>query len=470
MANESQFPKRQVFRITPGKPLELVESDAPALSADPLREAEAELLKATVLAYLTEIRRLASNELRAFAGFVPQHLFAPVAVWMFRCPDGMIVRTDPTEATEDKVRIGMVEESIGLFLPRISESVLVRKGCPLEEGTARPGVSLTIRKTSPLTGKTEQIAEVRPYMSVGLDLPPSGLHSLRKPFKAVSATRDSFAMLMQGELYPDESPTGRGRALPFLVRFPVSLPVGWSSIEVYPGTSLDHWKPEAAASWAETDILAYAAKGNLARAQLRALDPFADGRNLYASLLGQLETLLSAFGREEDLQQFLTLHPELVCPSYRSVRPKLAFGARATDFVFLDARGDYLLVEIERPDLPLLRADGQQSEKLTHALNQVLDWRRYIEDNLRTVQRELGLPGMTACPRAMIVIGRSTGLDEQDRRKLQMIESAHPTIRVLTYDDLVSVARKTIENLVGPLWIAAPPVEIYYNWAEGTSI
>jgi hypothetical protein len=61
---------------------------------------------------------------------------------------------------------------------------------------------------------------------------------------------------------------------------------------------------------------------------------------------------------------------------------KLRFGKRISDFVFREASGDYLLVELEKPARSLFRKDGQQHEELTDALDQVTDWRRYLEDNL----------------------------------------------------------------------------------------
>jgi hypothetical protein len=46
---------------------------------------------------------------------------------------------------------------------------------------------------------------------------------------------------------------------------------------------------------------------------------------------------------------------------------------------------------LEKPPRSLFRKDGQQHEELTHALGQITDWRRYLEDNLRGVQKEPGL-------------------------------------------------------------------------------
>src|SRR5207248_3150614 len=84
-------------------------------------------------------------------------------------------------------------------------------------------------------------------------------------------------------------------------------------------------------------------------------------------------------GPEEPLHQFIKSNPGLLCPTHYRVWSKLSLGRRDTDFVFREASGEYLLVELEGPSRPLFRTDGQQREELTHAIDQVMDWRRYIE-------------------------------------------------------------------------------------------
>src|SRR5262249_46198918 len=134
---------------------------------------------------------------------------------------------------------------------------------------------------------------------------------------------------------------------------------------------------------------------------------------------------------------------------------------RDTDFVFQYPSGDYLLVELERPTHLLFRDDGQHREELTHAIDQIVDWRRYIEDNLRTVQSELGLDGISANPSCLIVIGRSSSLGEADKRKLVAFENLQPRLKIMTYDDLLANARASIENILGPLWDPGPNTEVY---------
>jgi hypothetical protein len=95
-------------------------------------------------------------------------------------------------------------------------------------------------------------------------------------------------------------------------------------------------------------------------------------------------------------------------------------------------------------------------------MNQVSDWRRYIEDNRQTVQQELGLRGISVNPRALIVIGRRAMLTAENIRKLETMANEMPRLRILTYDDVLTVARATAENILGPLWDGGGDAQIYF--------
>jgi hypothetical protein len=137
-------------------------------------------------------------------------------------------------------------------------------------------------------------------------------------------------------------------------------------------------------------------------------------------------------------------------------------GKRKTDFVFREASGEYILVELEPSTDKLFLKDGHPSKELNHARGQIVDWKRYLEDNLSTVQREDGLLGISTSPRALIVIGRSVSLTENDRRFLVTLGNESPKVRILTYDDIYHDAKAVVENLFGPLHAAIGNTEIYY--------
>ena len=223
------------------------------------------------------------------------------------------------------------------------------------------------------------------------------------------------------------------------------------------------WNADFAPLWAERDVLGAALIAHTKEAQLSNLDPRASARRQYASLLAQFKSLLDSNpDREQVLQEFLQANPMLLCPTHVRMWPKLPLGATITDFVFRDANHEYLLVEIERSTLQLFRQDGHATADLTHAHGQIVDWKRYLEDNLQTVQRELGLAGITPNPNGLLVIGRSCFLLPRDRRKLQTMASESSKLRVMTYDDVYENAKAVFENLLGPMWDTGGTTQIYY--------
>lgn len=167
-------------------------------------------------------------------------------------------------------------------------------------------------------------------------------------------------------------------------------------------------------------------------------------------------------GPEEPVHQFLKSHPVLISPTSDTVWSKLHFGDRVSDFVFREPHNDYELVELEAPIRPMFRKDGQQREELTHAINQISDWIRYIEDNKQKVENELGLIGISTSPRSLVVIGRSDALSTEDRRKLTTIQNQISKLLILTYDDLLASARATLERILGPLSFRGQNVRIYF--------
>ena len=128
-----------------------------------------------------------------------------------------------------------------------------------------------------------------------------------------------------------------------------------------------------------------------------AIDPNASARRAFKSVLDELAGLLD--GPKEPAHQFLKQHPEIISPTHTAAWSKLPLGNHVTDFVFRQPSNDYLLVEIESPLRELFRKDGQQRQELTHAFNQIIDWRVFIENNLQKVREDIGLSDISSNPR-----------------------------------------------------------------------
>jgi len=335
---------------------------------------------------------------------------------------------------------------------------------PLDRNGYDPGpdgIKLVSTKVNLETGATEPISTVRfvilasPVFDPGVSIPPPP----SRPPCLVSCTNE-FEVFMSGLVVPvDPKSAGKmDRTREFHARGAIKLQVGWQALEVYPTFQGDYWKPDFAGLWAENDLLAAVTRRQILNTQFAAIDPNVAARRAFKHVLEELAWLLN--GPEEPAHQFLKQHPELLCPAHTASWSKLPLGSHFTDFVFREPANEYLLVEIESPLRGLFRKDGQQRQELTHAFNQILDWRIFIEDNLPMVQQQL--VGISANPRSLIVIGRSATLSDDDRRKLATLQSQIPRLRILTYDDLIQSSKAFAENLFGPLDIAGQNLEIYY--------
>jgi hypothetical protein len=95
-------------------------------------------------------------------------------------------------------------------------------------------------------------------------------------------------------------------------------------------------------------------------------------------------------------------------------------------------------------------------------MGQIDDWLGYIQENRAKVESDLGLTGISATPRTLVVIGRSASLTEDNRRKLTVMQGQRPRLLILTYDDLINRARANLEQHLGPLSIRAQNLAMYY--------
>jgi hypothetical protein len=455
-----------IIQFSAGKPIEIV--DTSRVPADVLSEPQQSLLSAvgsTVHEYLKTCRLLLNGKYARIREYAPPHLRDPCMVIAICCEDGIIIRYDTRD--DRLLGTGWGDEKLPELAPKISEGVVYcHHDRNFTSRVPQTGPKMTLEKIDGATGAQTEIISARVGFDVVLEAPTQPLPTPpSKPYCLLSV-RNSLDIELVGETLPSENSGQKSRK--FLLRTTMILPVGWQCIEIFPFADVNHWKPEYARMWAENDLLAAVVRGQFREAQLRTLDPNAAARKEFSNLLEAYKALLDSNPeREEVLQSFLKENPVLLCPTYTMVRPKLQIGARVTDFVFQAASGDYLLVELEKSTDPLFIRSGDTSSKLNHARDQISDWRRYIEDNLSTVQHELGLPGISSNPKGLIVIGRAQSLSEENRRKLVTLENGSPRTKIMTYDDVFTNAKVLIENLLGPLWLGSGNTEVYY-FPEGS--
>ena len=449
--------------IPPGKPFELAERTDVDKSEIELAATSSEMSRQvaeTIKEYLAAGVELLDGELSHLKPYAPLHLTDPGKTLVLCCDDGIVVRYDPF-VDKQEVFAAQMSKNLEDITPVISEQVI---HCFKDKDAAvkskRVGPTIILSKQSPGSASAEDFLRIQVSFKALVRPPAKELPAPpAKPYSTLSV-QNSLELQLHGQSVPENSGEESQR---FVVRVPIRLPVGWQAIEVFPYPDERYWHPEYAREWASKDILARVVSKQFAELQWQNLDPNSTARRRYGELIQEYQTLLDCDpGREEILQQFLKINPHMLCPTFTKVWPKLEIGPYQTDFVFRTATKDYLLGELERSNLPLFTRAGQPSSQLTHAQSQILDWKRYIEDNLSSVQRELGLSGISSNPEGIVVMGRTGTLSPENVRFLTTLTNQNPKLRVLTYDDVLLNAKAVVENLLGPLWFESGGTEVYY--------
>lgn len=420
-------------------------------------------IRAGMIRYLTRVQELTAlhvpEQLRTS---LPHHFHTPSRVLVAVTDNGIAIRYELSTRGENEVIVTGIPQTLADIVPGMSLG-LIRitenendEPMPLPQGLTPPTFTLETRNDK---GERANVLLDAAQFQVMFNLAKA-----RDPLRAkqspppISLIRNQFEIGIHGVENPDPSdPTNGGRS--FVTRNKISFPLFWDAIAIYPEADRKEWRKADFYSWAERHFYEMAFQTASGEYSWAASASQTRIREHYRDVLSSLDELLSrADVLEEQLQQLIAKFPEILVPGYKRVIPKLPLGPHVTDFVIEDPTGQYLLVELENPSQPLFNKTGHASAKLTHAKGQVTDWIRYIQDNKSTVERELSLNGISAQPSALIVIGRSSFLTIDHRRKLQVDEGR---VEVITYDDLRLRFVKTIENLLGMLGHAGSEI-VYF--------
>lgn len=454
--------KKGQLRLEGANPMAFVElDDATTQTWTPEQAAAVSAISKAIKSYITTAESLSNGKYQHLREKLPEYLVSPGNLLMAICADGVVVRYERKSDAERKRAVAIFSQGIAEVAALLSQNLVHIESeeapHPLSETF---GVQIKLSVHSPSKGTSQDIAASRIWFQTRRTEPQQSHAPGAKPYCLLSV-RNQLDLEIHGELEAGDKAGPANQ--PFIARSRMRLLAGWECIEVFPHLDLEVWNADFAPLWAEHDLLGAALIAHTKDAQLSNLDPRATVRRQYSSLLAEFKALLDSNpDREQVLQTFLQENPVLLCPTHVRMWPKLPLGATITDFVFRDANQEYLLVELERSTLQLFRQDGHATADLTHAHGQILDWKRYLEDNLQTVQRELGLVGITPNPNGLLVIGRSQSLQQENRRKLQTMTNESPKLRVMTYDDVYENAKAVFENLLGPMWDSGGDTQIFY--------
>ena len=448
------------FILEPGKPMRFTEElviEAP-INTSTLVRAIGKCLKAYRKAGIA----LASGKYAAFKALAPPQFRDACHVLVLSCADGVLVRYDLAGDAEPKVRLAELGQSLEEIAPAFTEQMIHFPSDPATYAPVALGPAIASITVDAIGNATEH-DRFHPMIVASTNLPPSFVlqpPGTRPP--TLAALANKFEMQAHGVESPagvDSSSSIPPDAKRFVVHSEFELPVGWRAVEIYPLLGEDYWQPVFAPLWAEIDFLASVLQAKASKTELMEMDSLAVERDRHQRTLDEFAALLD--GPEEPVHQFLKKHPHLISQTFTRFDSKMPFGSSESDFVFREPPNDYLLVEIEAPKTRLFAKDGHPLRALQHAVDQTSDWARYIAENRDTVQRQLGLVGISSTPRRLVVIGRSAALTEPNRRALVQIQTDRPHLTVLTYDDLIARARANLEQLFGSLTVRVQHGQIY---------
>ncbi|MFD2767582.1 Shedu anti-phage system protein SduA domain-containing protein [Micromonospora eburnea] len=189
---------------------------------------------------------------------------------------------------------------------------------------------------------------------------------------------------------------------------------------------------------------------------LRRLAPWKVERTAGMAARVTLRDAIMTAAEERPLQVVLERHPEMLAQVVSGnhgtwVRPQVQFGNHYMADFLIAARTSmglrWTLVELESPTKRLTNAsNGKASPTLRHAVDQIEDWRAWLTANLavaRSPREEggLGLPGITADARGLIIIGRES-VEDSGRGPRELLFTRN-RIEVRTYDWLLKAVSES---------------------------
>ena len=177
--------------------------------------------------------------------------------------------------------------------------------------------------------------------------------------------------------------------------------------------------------------------------------------------IDRLHHVLEHAHNEEDMQRFLTessifLIKHLGGGHGRYVIPKPRLGSELVpDFLIAEMSSiglEWHGVELESPLVDYFTSTGQASYRVTQAIQQVINWRSWLESNIayarnRISENGLGLVGITSDLPATILIGRRKDEIPASFNAFRKQTKSQSNIEIHTYDWLIEQSEIRIRSL-----------------------
>lgn len=162
-------------------------------------------------------------------------------------------------------------------------------------------------------------------------------------------------------------------------------------------------------------------------------------------IINKFSQLIDQELNEEEYQIFLKKNPVLLDPLGSSIIDKHKLGDDyITDFVLETLKGEFIIIEIEKPQDKIFTQSNDFTSKFIHAFGQVIDFIDWIENNIAYADKKL--PGISS-PRGLLIMGRSELLEGNKLNKFRRFKRNSNSIEILTYDDVLNRARSLYNNI-----------------------
>lgn len=163
-------------------------------------------------------------------------------------------------------------------------------------------------------------------------------------------------------------------------------------------------------------------------------------RQAIENLSARFAKLLDTDPIEEKVQQFITTNT-LLLHQFDAVElePKKPILSKyVTDYVIVSSGGRLVLIEIERPGLPLMTAANKPGAPLNGAVGQVKQWLQELNRDWHAVLRNMDIdPGSITSVRGVVIAGRDKGYSAKQLQALKCWDWGQH-ISFFTYDDILN--------------------------------
>ena len=184
-----------------------------------------------------------------------------------------------------------------------------------------------------------------------------------------------------------------------------------------------------------------------------------DINNLFAAIkqaknkkaLNELEKLVQNGSSEQQLKTWIKENDWVFGVEYIRGLDLHRIGIHAdADFLVESLDGFVDLIELKKASVnPLFKYDSSHnsyypSVELSKVIGQTIQYLKIMEDMRLHLKSEDGLNVLK--PRAKVVIGRSSEMNEQERNALRLLNDTLHNIEVITYDDIIYRARRIVKH------------------------